>query len=381
MPTLVWKRRPKNGAAAAREAAVPDPVVSAAAAAVPESVVSFPAAFPDRVASSGCPPLARSSKSHADTSKKERKVNRDSLTTAAGAVVSDEQGGLIRAAVDHDAKPGMSGVDYKARSERDLPTGVTELSSGKFQSRTRWGGKNRHIGCFDTHEQASGAYISMKKYQGYLDGVDLLAIDADGIKDIFDAAKKKALEAVGVVVPKKGLPTGVKKSYGKYKSQIRWGGKLHYIGTFDTSDQASTAYISVKKDLEDTDLSALGADGVEAMFGKAQKKAVEAVGGVIPKKMKPRSERGLPTGVFNVPSGKFRSSIRWGNKTRCMGTFDTPKQASAAFMSVKADVKDAKKLAFGADKVDDIFDAAKKKALETARAMKESDQYGDEHLV
>lgn len=267
MPTLVWKRRPKNGAAAAREAAVPGPVVSAA---VPESVVSFPAAFPDRVASSGCPPLARSSKLHADTSTKEHKVNRDSLTTAAGAVVSDEQGGLIRAAVDHDAKPGMSGVDYKARFERDLPTGVTELSSGKFQSRTRWGGKTRHIGCFDTHEQASGAYISMKKYQGYLDGVDLLAIDADGINDIFDAAKKKALEAVGVVVPKKGLPPGVySEPSGKYRARTLWGGKARHIGTFDTPEQASTAYISVKKDLEDTDLSALGADGVEAMFGKA----------------------------------------------------------------------------------------------------------------
>ena len=53
MPTLVWKRRPKNGTATAREAAVPDPVVSAATAA-PESVVSAAVpAVPDRVGSSG----------------------------------------------------------------------------------------------------------------------------------------------------------------------------------------------------------------------------------------------------------------------------------------------------------------------------------------
>ena len=87
MPTLVWRRRPKKCTDAASDAAVPDPVVSAAAA-VPESVVSFPTVFPDQVASSGGPLIEGSSKPRADTSKKKkRKVDRDSLTTAAG--VSD----------------------------------------------------------------------------------------------------------------------------------------------------------------------------------------------------------------------------------------------------------------------------------------------------
>ena len=69
-------------------------------------------------------------------------------------------------------------------------------------------------------------------------------------------------------------------------------------------------------------------------------------------------------------------------KMRYIGSsFDTPEQASAAYMSMKKDLDAAKLSAFGADKKEAIFDAAKKKALETADSMKESDKYGDEFLV
>ena len=99
--------------------------------------------------------------------------------------------------------------------------------------------------------------------------------------------------------------------------------------------------MSVRKHLDSADLSDLGAKEVEAMFDEAQKKAMEAVGGVVPKKMRPTSERDLPTGVFKTASGKFRSSISWRGKKSWIGTFDTLEQASAAHMSAKAALKDA----------------------------------------
>ena len=56
------------------------------------------------------------------------------------------------------------------------------------------------------------------------------------------------------------------------------------IGTFDTPEQASAAYMFVKKKRTHGDLSALGADEVYALLNAAKKKAEEipVVGVVTP---------------------------------------------------------------------------------------------------
>jgi len=119
--------------------------------------------------------------------------------------------------------------------------------------------------------------------------------------------------------------------------------------------------MSVRKERDDVELSALGADEVNALFGAARKKAAEAVGGVFnPRKI---SERDLPTGVQKTPSGKFQARLQWGSKTRYIGSFDTHEQASAAFMSVRKERDNVELSALGADEVN-VFDAAQKKAVE-----------------
>ena len=214
MPTLVWRRRSEGGTGAtggdnARNtaAAVPDEVVSAAASAVPDAAASAVPILPDPAPPAAAPAGAM------------RKVNRTK------------------------EKP-------KAASERDLPRGVYKTSSGKFESRIWWGGRGRYIGTFDTPEQASAAYISVRKD---LDDVNLSAIGTDEADDMFDVAQKIAVEAVGGIVPKKrkykatserDLPRGVYKiSSGNFQSQIRVCGRVRYIGTFNTPEQASAAYI------------------------------------------------------------------------------------------------------------------------------------------
>ena len=248
MPTLVWVYRPKSGTIGAAgvdsarkaeaAAAVPDPVVTAAAAAaaVPDSVhVALPAVSSKRCADADC------------GKRKKRKIN-------------------SRAAAATSA----------TKTVRDLPRGVYKSRSGKFESMIRWGGKKRHIGTFDTPEQASAAHMSVKKG---LDDAKLSVLSAVEVKDMFDEAKKKALESFGGLVPKeRDLPIGVRKSSsGRFTSNIRWGGKCRYIGTFDTPEQASVAYMSARKDLDDAKLSALGADEAKATFDEARKKALEMV--------------------------------------------------------------------------------------------------------
>ena len=80
-----------------------------------------------------------------------------------------------------------------------------------------------------------------------------------------------------------------------------------YIGTFDSPEQASAAYMSVKKDLANTNPSALCADEVDAVFHAAKKKAQEEVG-------VSRRKNGISRGVKKLRSGKFGSRSHWGGK-------------------------------------------------------------------
>ena len=81
----------------------------------------------------------------------------------------------------------FGGVLNRNRKKRDLPQGVYRRPSGKFGSSIRWGGKTRHIDTFDTPEQASAAYMSVKKHRS-----------KNSVKDkaAFDEVKAKALEMV-----------------------------------------------------------------------------------------------------------------------------------------------------------------------------------------
>ena len=167
------------------------------------------------------------------------------------------------------------------------------------------------------------------------------------------------------------LPPGVYKisSTERFQSKIQWGGKQRYIGTFGTTEQASAAYVSVRDDLDDTELSALGIDEVNALFEAAKTKAVEAEGGFIPRKTAKTSGRDLPTGVSKTSSGTFHARLQWGDKRHSVGTFDTPEQASAALVSVRKDRNDTELSALGADEVNALFDAAQKKAVEAVAGV------------
>ena len=251
----------------------------------------------------------------------------------------------------------------KAISERGLPTGVYQQSSGSFESQIWWGNKLRYIGRFDTPELASAAFVAVK---ADLAGTNASAMSACKMDAAVDEAKKKAIEAVGGTHESgRGLPTGVyQQPSGNVSASIWFGSNLRSIGTFDTPEQASAAYLSVKADLAGAKASAAGAD---AAFDEAKKKAIEAVGGTH------QSERDLPTGVYQQSSESFSASIWFGSNLRYIGVFDTPEQASAAYVSVKADLAGAKPSAAG---VDTAFIKAKKKAIESVGGTRATSERG-----
>ena len=197
--------------------------------------------------------------------------------------------------------------------------------------------------------------------------------DADGGKKRKKRKIKSHAEAATAATKKskavseRDLPTGVYKALSRkrFESQIHWGGKKYYIGTFASPEQASAIYALIRKERKNVELSALGADEVDAAFDAAKKKAIEAVGGfVLIKRAKATSERDLPQGVYKTKYGKFKSAIRWGSRERYIGIFDTPEQAFAANMFVRKDLEHVNLSALGIDEVNALFETAKIKAVE-----------------
>ena len=439
MPTLVWRVRAVSGTSAAGsggssahqgEATVPDPITSVSAGPAASSSVAIPADSSNHDADGGKKRKKRKIKSHAEAAtaatKKSKAVSERDLPTGVykalsrkrfesqihwggkkyyiGTFASPEQASAIYALIRKERKNvelsalGADEVDAafdaakkkaieavggfvlikraKATSERDLPQGVYKTKYGKFKSAIRWGSRERYIGIFDTPEQAFAANMFVRKD---LEHVNLSALGIDEVNALFEAAKIKAVEAVGGFIPRKtaktperDLPTGVYKnrSSGKrFVSRIKWGGTNRYIGTFATTEQASAAYVSVRKDRDDTELSALGIDEVNALFETAKIKAVEAVDGFIPRKRAKTSERDLPTGVSKTSSGKFLAKLQWGGKKYYIGTFDTPEQASAAYVLVRKEIGDAKLSTRRDDEVNALFEAAKTKAVEAVGVL------------
>ena len=396
MPTLVWIRRPKSGAGAAgghsarnssnnggkkkKRRINPNPKAAIAAKKrskvasmrdLPTGVYKAPhGRFDSRVRWAGKERYIGTFDTAEQAAAARMSVKKDLPVTKLSGIGADEVGAIFDAA----KKNVLESLGRVVREKRcQLPRGVCKTPSGKFRSQIKRGGKTRPIGTFDTPEQASAAYLSVRKD---FDGANLPALSADEFNVAFDAAQKKALESCGGFVSKKRLPRGVRKvSTGKFESTIWCVCRKRYIGTFDTAEQASDAFMAIKKKLEDAKRSAVCADEVDAIFDAAKKKALESVGKVV------REKRNLPKGVYKLPSGRFESLICRGGKHRTIGTFNTPEQASTAFLSVRKDLDDAKLSTLSADEVNAAFNTAKQKALEVVKAMMGSDKYGDECLV
>jgi len=264
MPTLRWIRRSKGSTSAASGGTCSSDLSGRSAEAVPDTVV-FTTVVP-----------AVSSKQSAEArSHAEILVDFQRLIEQA----RPDGGQKRKRKMSPSAKAAMvAEKKSKATAMRDLPTGVYKKSStGRFESKIQWGSKSRYIGIFDTPEQASAVYTSLRNL---LNDVELSVLGADEVTTLFKAAQKKAVESfVGLVPEERVLPTGVsKKPSGKFHARLQWGDKQHSIGTFDTPEQASAAYALMRKERDDVNLLALGADEVVILFNAAQRKAVEAVG-------------------------------------------------------------------------------------------------------
>jgi hypothetical protein len=109
-------------------------------------------------------------------------------------------------------------------------------------------------------------------------------------------------------------PRGVRPKRDKFQAMIRHQGKMHYLGTFLTPDEAHNAY---KARYEELNGKALGEDCEEAFID---------------------FEEELPPGVVLTADCKaFRAQITINGQTKYIGVFRTKDEAHQAFKKAHAE--------------------------------------------
>ena len=238
------------------------------------------------------------------------------------------------------SKPGENSPGNKSVNTK----GFHQIkSTGNWCAQITLKGKTQQIGTFLSSEEASRAYALVSKA---LDDSGLSRQDDEALevlKKVRDQVRRKT--SVGV----KGVSQV--KSTGNWQAQISVKGLMRYIGTFPSSEEAAQAYASVKKALDESELSRQDDDALN-VFQKAKDTA--------------RAElQRATTGIYQVKdSGNQQARITMKSKPQNIGIFPSAKEASCAFAMVEKALDES-----GASRQDDEAVEDFKNAKDQARRI------------
>jgi hypothetical protein len=200
--------------------------------------------------------------------------------------------------------------------------------------------KTHTLGYFDTKQEAALAYDREARQYGE----DKL-LNYESIKAAEDAAVQAQAEHILVhdmcAGPKQPKPRpssgfyGVSANKKRWKAQITYDNKLHYLGCFDTKQEAALAYDRAARQCGDDKL--LNYESIKAAAEAAAEAAAQAQSDHIlvhPNQPKPRPA----SGFYGVTALRKRwqatirySKIYYDSKLHHLGTFDTKQEAALAY--------------------------------------------------
>jgi hypothetical protein len=201
----------------------------------------------------------------------------------------------------------------------------------RWQAQIRYDNKQHKLGTFDTEQEAALAYDR----QARKCGEDKL-LNYENIKTAEEAAVQAQAKYI-LVHPKQPKPRppsgfyGVSASGKRWYAKINYDNKQHFLGCFDTKQEAALAYDRKARQCgKDTLLNYKSIKAAEEAAVQAQAEHIlvhdMCVG---PKQPKPRP----PSGFYGVSANRkqWRAMIYYDNKQHYLGIFDTKQEAALAY--------------------------------------------------
>jgi hypothetical protein len=204
----------------------------------------------------------------------------------------------------------------------------------RWQAQINYDSKQHYLGSFDTKQEAALAY-DREARQCRKDR----PLNYESITAAEEAAVQSQAEYILVhdmcAGPQEPKPRPSSGFYGvsangkRWQANFRYDSKMHYLGRFDTKQEAALAYDrKVRQCGEDRPLNYESIKAAEDAALLAQAFFADALCAG-PKQPKPRP----PSGFYGVSASKKRwqATIYYDSKQHHLGTFDTKQEAALAY--------------------------------------------------
>jgi hypothetical protein len=255
---------------------------------------------------------------------------------------------------EEDATPTATKSTLRRQGRKARPSsgyyGVY-MNGKRWRAKTNYGGKSHYLGNFGTKQEAALAYDKEARKRG---GDEKKALNYSTIEEAEEAAVQARVE----YGPTRERARAASGYYGvgadrkRWKAAISYGGERHYLGSFDTKQEAALAYDKeVRKRGGGNQM--LNYDTIEEAEEAAAQARVEY--GPVRQRARPAS------GYYGVcADGKrWKATVNYGGKRHYLGNFDTKQEAALAY-DKEARKRGGEKKALNYDTIEEAEEAAAK---------------------